>query len=139
MAEKFSLGEKISSLRNALGISQKELAARAGVGSSTIENLETGKQKNPTLNIVAAIAGALDTDASFFIKEHEEPRPAQSPTLADGIALLQSLEAAGQLQRDLAATILTGALPASIASNPELKSDLAQSLRDLLEKIESEP
>jgi DNA-binding XRE family transcriptional regulator len=74
-----ALGRVIARLREAAGISQEELAERAGVHRTYISQLERGI-KSPTLNILVKVSGSLGVRASELIrlmeKEADElPRP----------------------------------------------------------------
>jgi transcriptional regulator with XRE-family HTH domain len=51
----------IKELRNKLGISQEELAKRAGVGEATIMRMENG-QKNTHKSIIKLVAMTLGAD-----------------------------------------------------------------------------
>lgn len=59
---------RIKQLRRERGMSQTELARRAGVSRQTIILLESGVAKNTTTRTIAGIADALDTtaDALFY-------------------------------------------------------------------------
>lgn len=52
-------GERIKDLRLAKGLSQEELAFRAGVHRTYLGGIERG-ERNPSLKNIAAIAMALD-------------------------------------------------------------------------------
>jgi transcriptional regulator with XRE-family HTH domain len=54
-------GERIRGLRLAKGLSQEELAFRAGVHRTYLGGIERG-ERNPSLKNIAAIARALDVD-----------------------------------------------------------------------------
>jgi transcriptional regulator with XRE-family HTH domain len=56
-------GKRVRTLRRAKGLSQEELAFRAGVHRTYMGGIERG-ERNPSLNNIAAIAKALDTGLS---------------------------------------------------------------------------
>jgi transcriptional regulator with XRE-family HTH domain len=66
-------GLRIKEKREALGLSQKELAEKVGVTPSAINQYEAGS-KNPSSEILKGIAIALstETDYLFGIKEDED-------------------------------------------------------------------
>jgi len=45
-----------------LGISQKQLAKKAGVAIATLNNIERGVQTDPKISTIKAIQGALEKD-----------------------------------------------------------------------------
>jgi transcriptional regulator with XRE-family HTH domain len=53
------LSRVIKTLREEKGLSQKALAMRVGVTDAYITMLETGKRKNPSLDILKKLAKAL--------------------------------------------------------------------------------
>jgi len=61
----YSLPERLKYLRQARGLSQKDLAEQAGVSQSTIAQIESGR-KDPSISTVRAIAGALDTETAVL-------------------------------------------------------------------------
>ncbi len=74
-----ALGRVIARLREVAGMSQEELAERAGIHRTYISQLERGI-KSPTLNIVVKVSVSLGVRASELIrlmeKEADElPRP----------------------------------------------------------------
>lgn len=53
------ISDNIKRIRNEAGLSQQELADRAGISKSQIWRLEKGEQKNPTLETLIPISKAL--------------------------------------------------------------------------------
>lgn len=74
-----SIAERTRAAREALGLSQVELAAQAKVAPGTIGNLEAGTRKNP--RELLAIAAALKVNAEW-LKSGKGPRDADAPELA---------------------------------------------------------
>lgn len=62
------MGIQIRERREALGMTQEELALKSGVSRQTISSLETGKYGNVLTSTLTAIASALDTtvDKIFY-------------------------------------------------------------------------
>jgi len=57
---------------------QYELADLAGIPSSSLCNIERGKYKNPTWEILSKVAAGLECDVSdFFTSGRREVRPEQ--------------------------------------------------------------
>jgi len=54
--------------RRSLGLTQTQLAARAGVSLPTIQNLESGRG-NPTLNLLEKVSSVLGYDLEIVSKE----------------------------------------------------------------------
>jgi transcriptional regulator with XRE-family HTH domain len=66
-------GEKIRELRQSKGLSQEELAFRAGVHRNYLGGIERG-ERNPALDNMAAIAKALGVDLSELLRfERNKP------------------------------------------------------------------
>src|SRR6188508_2239782 len=55
-----SFGEKLRSFRERIGLTQEELAERAGLSAQGISALERGLRRRPYLPTVRALAEALD-------------------------------------------------------------------------------
>lgn len=55
---------------------QYELARKAGIPASCLSNLEKGKYRNPTWQLLAKLAQALECDiADFFLGNRQERSP----------------------------------------------------------------
>jgi transcriptional regulator with XRE-family HTH domain len=57
----FTLGDKVRKLRRERGLSQRQLAGRAGVSRNYISLIERGEADNVTLNALGRLAEALET------------------------------------------------------------------------------
>ena len=66
-----ALGRTISGFREGLGLSQEDLADRAGIHRTYVSQLERGL-KSPTLNILMKIAKALETKPSLLMRAFED-------------------------------------------------------------------
>lgn len=96
------LGERIRELRYLRGLTQAQLAHKAGVGEKTLKRLEGGHTDVPRPETLAALAGALGvaTEALVAVTEqpagpppalHQLPRPPQNFTARRAeLALLES-------------------------------------------------
>ena len=60
------VGERLNRLRKSRGLSLEGVASGVGVTSSHISQIENGKRQ-PSFNLVAALAGFFDVDPIFFI------------------------------------------------------------------------
>ncbi len=65
---------KLAELRSKAGLSQMELAERAGTTQGTISNLETGKSRRIELDLLDRIAEALGRKPSELLDVVEGPR-----------------------------------------------------------------
>ena len=57
-----SIAKRVRSLREAAGLSQQDLAVRAGLSVSLIGQIEQGKKLDPRVSTVQALAAALGVD-----------------------------------------------------------------------------
>jgi transcriptional regulator with XRE-family HTH domain len=90
------LGENIKNIRLAKksqqkpgkSLLQKELADIAGIPASSLCNIENGRYKNPTWDMLTKIAAGLKCDiADFFVKEKKEI-PASQIALTEMIEMI---------------------------------------------------
>jgi len=61
---------RLRQLREDMGYSQEELAQRAGLKSGTIYKMESGKNNNPGLQTLTAIAKVLGVSVIDLISEN---------------------------------------------------------------------
>jgi transcriptional regulator with XRE-family HTH domain len=63
------LDENVKKYRAKLGLSQEELARKAGVTYSTLTKIEMGVNQNPKVKTLQQIAAALDVTLDDLMKE----------------------------------------------------------------------
>ena len=85
-SEGVSFGARLRQLREAAGLSQEELAHRAGLTPNAVGTLERGERRRPYPNTVRALAEALDLDDAERAKlissiPTRRPRVAEAPSL----------------------------------------------------------
>ncbi|MBI4991864.1 MAG: helix-turn-helix transcriptional regulator [Candidatus Harrisonbacteria bacterium] len=68
MSNNQNLSKNIKSLREAKGLSQEKLARLADVANNTLIKMETGENKNPTLETLRRVAKALEVSVDDLIK-----------------------------------------------------------------------
>jgi transcriptional regulator with XRE-family HTH domain len=71
-------GDNIKRTRLAAGLSQEELARRAGLDRTYVSGVERAV-RNPTLKVIERLAGALGTSASELlrIEKRDERKPSR--------------------------------------------------------------
>ena len=68
MSNNQNLSKNIKRLREAKGLSQEKLARLADVANNTLIKMETGENKNPTLETLKKVAQALGVSVDNLIK-----------------------------------------------------------------------
>jgi transcriptional regulator with XRE-family HTH domain len=63
------IAQNIKRFRTAKKLSQEQLAQKAGITYSTVAKLESGANRNPTVNTLQRIAKALDVSLDDLVKE----------------------------------------------------------------------
>jgi len=61
------VGLNVQNLRRELGLSQEELADRAGIHQSYLSDIERGR-RNPTIIVLDKLAAALKADLTSLVK-----------------------------------------------------------------------
>jgi transcriptional regulator with XRE-family HTH domain len=67
-----ALGSRIKELRRRLGVSQEELASRAGMHATYLSDLERGQQ-TPTLDMLNRVARGLGVTLAEFCSSFDQP------------------------------------------------------------------
>jgi transcriptional regulator with XRE-family HTH domain len=88
----------VRSVRTRAGLTLADLASRAGIGRSTLAQLESGRA-NPSVETLWAIAAALEVP---FARLVEEPRHPMRVVRASDIPVVRSAETPGWAGRSLA-------------------------------------
>ena len=74
MADNQSLGERILTFRQRLGLSQQELAVNSGVDLALVTAIEEG-QAYPALGLLLKLSRALGVRLGTFLDDHFRPDP----------------------------------------------------------------
>lgn len=120
-----TLGKRIAARRLALGLSQNELARRAGVNHPTLYKIESGQRLSPSIGLVVQIAVALGTTAeALYGIEREEG--AQLVVEANKLSTLVTIRPLGRKlsdsARSRAQSLITNALERAGARVREIPS-----------------
>jgi transcriptional regulator with XRE-family HTH domain len=70
MDNKGSVGHKLRTVREERGLSQRELAQRAGVSTNAISLIERD-ENSPSVSTLQSLAAALNVRMSYFFDDHE--------------------------------------------------------------------
>lgn len=62
-----NIAEKIRNRRTELGLTQEQLAIKAGIPYTTLSKIENELVKNPTINALKKIADALEVSVDYLI------------------------------------------------------------------------
>lgn len=90
-----TLGNRVRALRKSLGYTQPKLAALAGVGQSTISELENGIIPTPGAEIVTALCSALKTNVEWLLHGRGQSGPTENAIGFDeveALALMRKLD-----------------------------------------------
>ncbi|MFH1997556.1 MAG: helix-turn-helix transcriptional regulator, partial [Patescibacteria group bacterium] len=68
MSTNQNLAKNVKRLRETKGLSQEKLARLADVANNTLIKMETGENKNPTLETLKKVAKALEVSVNDLIK-----------------------------------------------------------------------
>jgi transcriptional regulator with XRE-family HTH domain len=72
-----TLGDRLKRLRELAGLSQNELANRAGVSRPIISDLESNKRRNTTVDTAKRLARALGVSLDMLVgMDEDEIQPA---------------------------------------------------------------
>jgi XRE family transcriptional regulator, master regulator for biofilm formation len=77
------LGEKVQRLRRERGLTQSELAERAGVSQAIISRLENKVRTNVNADVLKGLARALGCTTDYLVGMHEDE---ESELLAPAVA-----------------------------------------------------
>jgi transcriptional regulator with XRE-family HTH domain len=62
-----SVGERVKRLRKRAGMTQQELAGKAGISLSNLAQIEQGQKTDPRISTVTALAEALGVDVNQLL------------------------------------------------------------------------
>ncbi len=70
-----TLGQRIKTLRKALGLSQEQLAERIGIHQGSLSELERGRTKKGFGETIVKLATALHTNPEWLVTGKGSPTP----------------------------------------------------------------
>lgn len=70
MKNKGSVGSKLRTVREERGLSQRELAKRAGISTNAVSLIERD-ENSPSVSTLQNLAGALNVKMSYFFDDHD--------------------------------------------------------------------
>src|SRR5436305_7448146 len=100
VAEALAVGPRVRALREGMGLSLRDLAARSGVSAPMLSQVERG-ETSPTLTVAGRIAGGLELSLSQLLRLDE----------GEGVTVVRSHERRTGGSRRHAYEILTPPLP----------------------------
>jgi len=68
---------RLREIREARGLSQRELARRSGVTQATLSLIERGRSKGVDFNTLEKLATALEVDAALLVQHDTDSRKAR--------------------------------------------------------------
>jgi XRE family transcriptional regulator, regulator of sulfur utilization len=95
-----SVGPRVKALREAMGLSLRDLAERTGVSAPMLSQVERG-ETSPTLSVAGRIAGGLELSLSQLLRLDE----------GEGVSVVRRAERRGGGSRKHAYEIITPPLP----------------------------
>lgn len=136
------VGEKLRRLRERLGLTQKEVAEKAGVSYGLIGQIESGRTQS-SVTTLSRLAEALGVSPCYFLMDEDEVLEVTrslSPEVADLLAqprVREFLAQVGSLDRASFEVVmavvqaLVARLPRPDGNLPELLRELGDLMRDL--------
>jgi transcriptional regulator with XRE-family HTH domain len=73
-------GRRVTLIREERGLTQQELASKAGTSYQTIWRIENGKHAEPGIYIARRIARALGVTLDYLVGMHEDEKSEQLAT-----------------------------------------------------------
>jgi len=70
-----TIGSRLRGARESLGLSQEAVAARAGLNTSYLSQIERGR-KTPSLEVFVRLAASVNLTLAELFTDKEEPSPA---------------------------------------------------------------
>ncbi len=77
-----ALGSKLKELRLKRGLSLQDLADLIGASKAHVWDLETGRSKNPTIDLLGKLAKALGTSISDLVDENPDGDEQETEVIA---------------------------------------------------------
>lgn len=80
-----SVGDKIKSLRKAMGLTQTELGDRVGVKKNAVSKWECGRVEDIPTSTIKALANLFDVPPSYLIDDENAEPASSAPDVLDEV------------------------------------------------------
>ena len=80
-----SVGDKIKSLRKAMGLTQTELGDRVGVKKNAVSKWECGRVEDIPTSTIKALANLFDVPPSYLIDDENAAPASSAPDVLDEV------------------------------------------------------
>ncbi|MEV7088750.1 helix-turn-helix domain-containing protein [Streptomyces sp. NPDC093085] len=122
------MGDRIAELRFRRGMTQEQLAERAGLSVDVVRKLEQGRRQTARLSSINALARALDTEPSYLVGQPTtfDVRTTEESALPSVLALRQAVSPVSDLlggDADPEEPPTVEALRAALASTEVIRRD----------------
>ncbi len=114
-------GSRIKLTRNRLGLSIQDLADRVGVTRKSLENWENDRSEPRGVKVMK-LAGVLQVSMIWLLTGESPPSSDREPAVLETARIMQKLDRAAALQRELAALLI------------EVSADVSRLQRELEEE-----
>lgn len=114
-------GSRIKLTRNRLGLSLQDLADRVGVTRKSLENWENDRSEPRGVKVMK-LAGVLQVSMIWLLTGESPPSSDREPAVLETARIMQKLDRAAALQRELAALLI------------EVSADVSRLQRELEEE-----
>jgi transcriptional regulator with XRE-family HTH domain len=78
-----TLAQRVLIERRTLNWNQDQLAAKAGVSRSYVSHIERSQIPNPTIDVVEALAAALDVSPAYLLGWSDIPLPGEANAIGE--------------------------------------------------------
>lgn len=95
-----SLQKRLKIRMDLLGMNAFETAKKAGLGESFVRDILRGKSKNPGIDKLEKLAGALETTVDWFTAS-EDGKPARHAPAVGGLDVIGSIQAGNWVDRSI--------------------------------------
>lgn len=108
MNERAIRGDRVKALREARGLTQKDVAERAPVSQSYLSEIEGGRRVSVGSLVILGLAHVLETSVDYLVGLTDDPNPTEllEGLTEDDWAILRKLSELTKEQREIVAAMI---------------------------------